>query len=174
MQPVTSAAPAATAQRDLAFAAVRFGWLCAAPVALLVYASGLVPAEHRTFVVLGAAAALLSPVLLLPLQRRAMSRSTSAADSLLFQATLQAGMLVKLLVVGGGTLALTLASVKFGSIAVFALVFLGVAMIGQVASACHMARSLAQRARSGESSSLPVSDRGSVAAPVATGASSSS
>lgn len=135
------------AARDVAFAAVRFGWLCALPVAVLGPASGLVPAPQLSFAVLGALAALASPAILLPLQRRALARgSTGTASALLFQATLQAGFVVKLAVVGGGSLALSLAEVKFDSIAVFALAFLALTMVSQVATACHMARALSRRA----------------------------
>lgn len=147
MPSTSTAQPPAARARDVAFAAVRFGWLCALPVAVLGPASGLVPAAQLSFAVLGALAALASPALLLPLQRRALARgSNGPASAMLFQATLQAGFVVKLAVVGGGSLALSLAEVKFDSIAVFALAFLAVAMVSQVATACHMARALSRRA----------------------------
>ncbi len=154
MPTATQANTVAETARDLAFAGVRFGWLCALPVAALGLGSGLVPSGQLAFAAGGALAALASPALLLPLQRRAMARGAhGTASALLFQATLQAGFVVKLAVVGGGSLALSLAEVKFDSIAVFALAFLAVAMVSQVATACHLARSLTRRAAARNTSS---------------------
>ena len=163
MQPANHDGSSTATARDLAFAAVRFGWLCTLPVVAFGLASGLVPADQFTYAAVGALAALASPLVLLPLQRQAMSRSTNPSSALMFQATLQAGLVLKLAVVGGGSVALSLAEVKFGSIAVFALAFLGAAMVSQVASACHMARSLSRRAQ-GRTSSSPGSRPNAVAA----------
>ncbi len=156
---VSAPAPA----RDLAFAAVRFGWLCTVPAVAAGLASGIVPADSFSFAAVGALAALASPLVLLPLQRQAMGRTNNPSSALMFQATLQAGLVLKLAVVGGGSVALSFTGVKFGSIAVFALAFLGAAMVSQVATACHMARSLARRSP-GRPSSSPGSRPSAVAA----------
>lgn len=103
------------------------------------------------FVGLGAGAALLAGVLATALHARATRAVPHEADprhaALRLQGLLGAAFLIKLLTAGACVAALSVAGVKFPSVAAFALAFAGAALVLQLVTVALLARALGRRSR---------------------------
>ena len=122
---------------------------CAASIAAS-NCCGVVPAASRNYVPVGLAAAMLA-ALLVALTQRGIVRAETGGDPRMASAALQSylglAFVAKLLVLGLGVGGLSLAGLKFASLATFALTFVGAALICQLTAAGYLSRALGRASR---------------------------